>query len=156
MTRQRSRNLTQDDVELIIGLLDGWNGILTWKLLIDSVERRLFFRYTRQTLHTHRRIQNAFRLSKERQALAPPKLSDKRVSSEMQILIERLARRDAEITRLKAENQRLMEQFVTWLYNAQTKAVSLTELERPLPRVDRGQSKTELRVVSRGQRSPRP
>lgn len=155
MTRQRSRNLTHEDVDLIVGLLDGWDGILTWKLLIDRVEQRLFFRYSRQTLYTHQRIKNAFTLSKERLALAPRKLSEKHVSSEMRILIERLARRDAEITRLKAENQRLMEQFVTWLYNAQTKAITLAELERPLPRVDRGQTKAELRVVGRGQRTPR-
>jgi hypothetical protein len=147
--------LTHEDVELITGLLDGWDGVLTWKLLIDSIERRLFFRYTRQTLHAHQRIKDAFKLSKERLARAPRKPREKHVSPEMRLLIERLARRDAEVTRLKTENQRLMEQFVTWLYNAQTKAISLAELERPLPRVDRGQTKTELRVVGRGQRAPR-
>lgn len=155
MTRQRSRNLAHDDVELIVGLLDGWGGALTWNRLIESVERRLFFRYTRQALHAHQRIQDAFHVCKERLARAPRKAGEKHVSPEMRVLMERLARRDAEVERLQAENQRLMEQFVVWLYNAQTKAVSLAELERPLPRVDRGQTKSELRFVGSGRRPSR-
>jgi len=35
MTKQRSRNLSPEDVELIVGLLDGWGGALTWKGLIE-------------------------------------------------------------------------------------------------------------------------
>ena len=155
MKRQRSKNLTHEDVELIVGVLDGWRDALTWNLLIDSVERRLFFRYTRQTLHAHQRIKDAFKLSKERLARAPRSPGQKHISPEMLIFIDRLARRDAEVTRLKAENQQLMEQFVVWLYNAQTKAISLAELEKPLPRVDRGQTKTELRLVGHGRRPQR-
>jgi len=154
MTKQRSRNLSSEDVELIVGLLDGWGGSLTWKGLIESVERRLYFRYTRQALHAHQRIRDAFGLCKERLARGNRKKGEKHVSQEMRLLMERLARRDAEVERLKAENQRLMEQFVVWLYNAQTKAVSLADLERPLPRVDRGQTKTELRVVGGRRRTP--
>jgi hypothetical protein len=155
MTRQRSKNLTQEDVELIVGVLDGWHGTLTWNLLIDSVERRLFFRYTRQTLHAHQRIKDTFKLSKERLTRSARKPGQRHVSPEMRILIDRLARRDAEVTRLKAENQKLMEQFVVWLYNAQTKAISLAELEKPLPRVDRGQTRPELRLVGHGRRPQR-
>lgn len=78
------------------------------------------------------------------------KKSEKHLSPEMRVLIERLARRDAEVERLKGENQRLMEQFVVWLYNAQIRSIGQAELGRPLPRVDRGQTKTELRVIGGG------
>jgi hypothetical protein len=155
MTKQRSRNLTPDDVELIVGLLDGWSGALTWKGLIESVERRLYFRYTRQTLHAHQRIQDAFGLNKERLARRDRKRGERHVSPEMRLLMERLARRDAEVERLKGENQRLMEQFVVWLYNAQVRGIGQTELGRPLPRVDRGQTKAELRVIGNERRIPR-
>lgn len=154
MTKQRSRNLSPEDVELIVGLLDGWSGTLTWTGLIECVERRLYFRYTRQALHAHQRIRDAFGLCKERLARGPRKKGVKHVSQEMRLLIERLARRDAEVERLKAENQRLMEQFVVWLYNAQIRGLGQAELGRPLPRVDRGQTKTELRVVGNGRRTP--
>lgn len=147
MTKQRSRNLSPVDVELIVGLLDGWSGTLTWKGLIESIERRLYFRYTRQALHAHQRIQDAFKLCKERLARGSRRKGEKHLSPEMRVLIERLARRDAEVERLKGENQRLMEQFVVWLYNAQIRGIGQAELGRPLPRVDRGQTKTELRVI---------
>lgn len=155
MTKQRSRNLSPEDVELIVGLLDGWSGTLTWKGLIESVERRLYFRYTRQALHAHQRIQDAFKLCKERLARGSRKKGEKHLSPEMRVLIERLARRDAEVERLKGENQRLMEQFVVWLYNAQIRGIGQAELGRPLPRVDRGQTKAELRVVGSGRRTSR-
>jgi hypothetical protein len=154
MTKQRSRNLSPEDVELIVGLLDGWGGALTWKGLIESVERRLCFRYTRQALHAHQRIRDAFGLCKERLARGSRKKGEKHISPEMRLLMERLARRDAEVERLKAENQRLMEQFVVWLYNAQIRGIGQAELDRPLPRVDRGQTKAELRVVGNGWRTP--
>lgn len=155
MTKQRSRNLSPEDVELIVGLLDGWGGALTWKGLIESVERRLYFRYTRQALHAHQRIRDAFGLCKERLARGSRKRGEKHISPEMRLLMERLARRDAEVERLKGENQRLMEQFVVWLYNAQIRGIGQTDLGRPLPRVDRGQTKAELRVVGNGRRTPR-
>jgi hypothetical protein len=155
MTKQRSRNLSPEDVELIVGLLDGWSGTLTWKGLIESVERRLYFRYTRQALHAHQRIRDAFGLCKERLVRGARKKGVKHVSQEMRLLIERLARRDAEIERLKTENQRLMEQFVVWLYNAQIRGIGQAELGRPLPRVDRGQTKAELRVIGSGRRTSR-
>lgn len=155
MTTQRSRNLTAGDVELIVGLLDGWVGVLTWAKLIESVERRLFARYTRQTLYAHQRIQEAFKLCKERLDRAPRKPGERHVTPEVRLLMERMARRDAEVERLKEENQRLMEQFVVWLYNAQVRGISQAELERPLPRVDRGQTKAELRMVGNARRTPR-
>ena len=83
------------------------------------------------------------------------KKGEKHVSQGMRPLMERLARRDAEVERLKAENQRLIEQFVVRLYNVQIRGIGQAELGRPLPRVDRAQTKAELRVVGSGRRTPR-
>ena len=74
----------------------------------------------------------------------------KSISPEHRALLERLARRDAEVMRLRAENQRLTEQFVVWIYNAHIRGVSLSDLERPLPPVDRGQTRRGLRAVEGG------
>jgi hypothetical protein len=52
-------------------------------------------------------------------------------------LLQVNARRDAEIDRLKAENARLLEQFVRWAYNANNRGVSEEVLNRPLPAVNR-------------------
>lgn len=37
MKTKRSRNLGEQDVHTIVGLLDGWSGPLSWNLLIDAV-----------------------------------------------------------------------------------------------------------------------
>jgi len=56
---------------------------------------------------------------------------------EVAALLQVNARRDAEIERLKAENARLLEQFVRWVYNANNRGVSEEVLNRPLPAVNR-------------------
>jgi len=150
MKRQRSKNLDPSGGELIVGLFDRWTGPLSWERVIDAVEMRLFFRYTRQTLSGHHRIREAFVVCKERLANAPSKLGGKPISPEHRALLERLARRDAEVMRLRAENQRLTEQFVVWIYNAHIRGVSLSDLERPLPPADRGQTRRGLRAVESG------
>lgn len=57
---RRAKNLSDEDIARIVGILDGWSGRLTWQSLLDAVERHLFTRYTRQALHKHTRIQQAF------------------------------------------------------------------------------------------------
>jgi hypothetical protein len=59
---------------------------------------------------------------------------------EVAALLQVNARRDAEIERLKAENARLLEQFVRWSYNANNRGVGEDVLNRPLPAVNRDSS----------------
>lgn len=147
MTRSRSRNLGPNEIDLIVGMLDGWADALTWNHLIDAIELRLPFRYTRQALSNHEQISEAFRLAKarllDRRTVGPARKSK---TPEEQALRSRLARRDAEVIRLQAENQRLFERHVVWLYNAQLRGITEADLDRPLPPVHRGQTKIELRV----------
>ena len=60
----RAKNLSDSDVAKIVEVLDGWSGRLSWELLIDAIEKRMFSRYTRQTLFKHGRIKDAFSLRK--------------------------------------------------------------------------------------------
>lgn len=141
MTRVRSRNLGDAEIATIVAILDGWTGKLTWEGLIDAIEHRRLGRYTRQALHKHTRIRQAFGLQKEmlaRQAeLAEPQLS----SPELAAALQRIARLEAENSRLAMENQRLLEQFVCWAYNAHTRGLDEVFLSRPLPPVHRQQTK---------------
>ncbi|MDL5030955.1 hypothetical protein QRD43_03470 [Pelomonas sp. APW6] len=149
--RKRGRNLADTDVDMIVGMLDGWSGPLSWQGLIDAVEKRLFCGYTRQALSKHDRIAQAFRLSRIRLAEAGAARGPKRaLTPTEQALSERLTRREAEVTRLKAENQRLLERHVLWLYNAQARGLTSAELEQPLPPVHRGQTKATLRRAGGG------
>lgn len=136
----RARNLSDADVAAIVSILDGWNGSLSWGELIDVVERRLRVRYTRQALHKHVRIADAFSLRKE--SLRGDSGAADRVagSPELQAAIERIARLEAANLRLEAENNRLLEQYARWIYNANTRGVSIEALSQPLPSIDRGRT----------------
>jgi hypothetical protein len=130
---KRSRNLSDADIKVILGLLDGWRGRLSWSELIIATERRLGCRYTRQALHKHARIQNAFALQKR--TLVDD--SGPRPPTTIQMLRDRIARLDAENRRVEAENDRLLEQFARWAYNASTRNIEFDDLDRPLPPVQR-------------------
>ncbi|KAA0945770.1 MULTISPECIES: hypothetical protein [Pseudomonas] len=134
----RSRNLTPDAVEQIVSILDGWSGKLTWDLLIISVARRLRRTYTRQALHKHEWIKRAFMLRK--QILSTSVGTRKVVSSEVQVANDRIARLEGENGRLKMENDRLLEQFVRWAYNAYSGGLDEQFLSRPLPVINRKQT----------------
>lgn len=139
MAKSRAKNLGDADIKRIAEILDGWTGKLTWDLLIEAIELRMHDRYTRQTLYKHERIHHAFELHKERLALD---LGEARrvVSPELQVAIDRIARLEAQNKRLESENERLLEQFARWAYNAHTRGLDHDFLERALPSVNRGQT----------------
>jgi len=139
MKRLRARNLQDDDVADIVALLDGWSGKLSWELLIEAIEKRKFARYTRQALHRHERISQAFSLRKA--ALGEGEDTAARANSpELQMALDRITRLEAENARLTTENLRLLEQFVCWAYNAHTRGLEQAFLNRPLPAVNRDQT----------------
>ncbi|MFM0670226.1 hypothetical protein, partial [Paraburkholderia sediminicola] len=140
MTRARAKNLNDNVVAAIVGILDGWTGRLTWDALIEVVAGRLGLLYTRQALHRHERIRLGFSVRKK--ALSASNFRPILVtSSEVQLALDRIARLEAENQRLVAENNNLLEQFARWAYNAQTRNLNNEFLNNPLPRVDREQSK---------------
>ncbi len=131
----RSRNLTPSAIEQVVSILDGWAGKLTWDLLIVAVSRHLRSTYTRQALHKHERIRHAFTLRK--QALMDSPVSKKAATPELQAAADRIARLEGENQRLRMENDRLLEQFVRWAYNAFSRGLDEQFLSRPLPPTDR-------------------
>lgn len=141
----RSKNLTDDAIEKIVRLLDGWDGKLTWEGLIDTIVVRLYYRYTRQTLHKHERIRTAYNLKKaalrDNSGIAKPRISQK-IDEE---IMRRITRLEAENQRLEAENQQLLEQFVVWAYNAHSRGLTKEFLSQSLPRVNRDQTLLETK-----------
>ena len=140
--KQRAKNLDDNAIEGIVGILDGWSEKLTWEALIETIQARCRVQYTRQALHQHERIKQAFRVTKDRLSSAPVSLKSFPLSGlEVQALTERFKRLEAENSRLKLENERLLEQFVVWAYNAHIRGLDLEFLNRPLPHVDRDQTR---------------
>jgi len=137
MKHLRAKNLDDAGIKEIVEILDGWSEKLTWDLLISAINFRTHNEYTRQTLHKHERIRNAFDLRKR--ALADGDATIRSVRSpELQKALERIARLEVETKRIESENTQLLEQFVRWAYNAHTRGLDSNFLNRPLPPVNRG------------------
>jgi hypothetical protein len=152
MRHKRSRNLDDAAIGDIVGIFDGWTGPLSWKLLIEAIEELTRVRYTRQALNNHARIKLAFALRRESLKATGVPMRVDTATPELAALLQVNARREAEIDRLKAENTRLLEQFVRWSYNANNRGVGEEVLNRPLPAVNRGSS---LRRPAFAKMSPR-
>ncbi len=134
-TRVRSKNLSDDDIEKIANILDGWSGSLTWNKLIIEVKLWLKEEYTRQTLAKHTRIKTAYDLAKDRISDETDIPSESPV--EVQLLQQENAKLEARNARLTRENQDLLAQFARWSYNSYAKGVSKNELNKPLPKINR-------------------
>lgn len=142
--RIRSRNLSDTDLLTVVEILDGWTGKLTWEALIEASAKRLKSRYTRQTLYQHERIRLAFGVAKLRLREATDDLDLASMSRiELEAFSARYSKLVNERDRLQKENESFLEQFVVWAYNAHTRGLDEAFLNRPLPGVDRGRTKSK-------------
>lgn len=135
-----AKHLSTKDLDLIVGLIDSWEGKLGWEALCDAVEPLIGTRPTRQTLNAHEQIKNAFTHQKNR--LKSGFVSTKRPAS-LSIAEQRIRRLEAENNRLQRENNQLLERFIRWQYNAHKFNVSAEKLDAPLPFVDRDSSEAK-------------
>ena len=139
MSRRRAKNLDDEAIRLIVEILDGWSGDLSWLSLIEQIQARLKSKYTRQALHRHERIRLAFEKTKVR--LSNPGRKQRDPADLVRVPAGRISRLEAENDRLQQENDRLLEQFVRWAYNAHTRGLDEAFLNRPLPPVNRRPTK---------------
>jgi len=132
--------LTEQDIEVVCGLLDGWTGKLTWEFLIQELLQRWRRSYTRQALDRHARIKRAFSGAKLRLRKSPVNLK-RQGPVELERERERRQRSEAEVERLKREIDYLTDQFLRWASNAYIKGLSKADLDRPLVPIDREPTK---------------
>lgn len=129
------RHLKLSDVEGVVNLLDGWSGKLTWGLLSAACGRRLGLQPTRQTLARCEPIRTAFKVAKDRIGgggeVRPAPMS-------LRIACDRIQRVEAELSRVVEINRQLIERFVIWQYNAYTFGMTDRDLDKELPKIDRG------------------
>lgn len=134
---KRSRHLTDKDVKKIVELLDGWDGSITWEMLRNACTDSIGFAPTRQTLYSFTQIAGAYRLAKER---AKEGVKDLKIPPTLAMAAQRIEKLTREVERLERENAALLEQFVTWQYNAHTHGLSYDKLNKGLLKTDRRQT----------------
>lgn len=128
--KRRSRNLDDATIGLILEIVDGINGSVTYAVLIREIELRLKTRYTRQALYSHERIRLA--LHAKRQASIGGGSGERRAGPRS-IDRQRINRLESENARLRLENEVLIQKFLRWSYNAFTRGLTEDFLDQPLP-----------------------
>ena len=132
----RSKNISEEDEAEIISVLDGWDSKLTWEAYRLKVNGRLLSNYTRQTLHKHPRIHQAFK-RKKLSLVEGPVDSKSTGNARLDLALQQIQRLEAEKLRLEETNALLLDQFRRWLYNADVAGVGPEQLDKPLPPLDR-------------------
>ncbi len=141
-------NLSDDDSLLVKEIIDGWplNEKLTWEGLREAIAiRRDGKSWSRQALSRHQDIFDAYTLKKNAQRAykgsPPTDEKDKEMPPELLVALKTIERLESEIARLKQENLRYKEMFISWSYNAHSRNITEEMLNRQLPVQDRGKSK---------------
>lgn len=127
--RVRSRKrLSDEDIKEIADDLKDWSkSRITWGAVVLRVEALLKGRrFSRQALEAQDDIYAAYTETKIR-------LRDGVPSRKRKPLAERLAALEVENRELRAQNDVLAQQFVTWLFNAESYGVRADQLNEPMP-----------------------
>lgn len=132
-----AKHLTRSDIEILVNLIDAWEGRLGWEALCDAVAPLIGGRPTRQTLSSHVKVKNAFKFKKQQQKTGV--VVTKRPAS-LNIAEQRIRRLEAENERIRNENNLLLERFLKWQYNAYKHGLSQVKLDESLPPIDRDSS----------------
>lgn len=132
-----AKHLTDKDISNVCELLDDWpmDSKLTWDRLVEAVAHDYRLSTTRQTLQKQIRIKNAFTEVKALVSGNSPKAiaaCNRHLPSSLKAAADQLEKRERTIARLEAENNKLLEQFHTWLYNATQHGMTVEQLTEPL------------------------
>lgn len=138
-----ARHLRKNDIRSVVDVIRGWHGSrITWELVCDSVEMLLKCRPSRQTLQSHDDIKTAFQA---RKAALRGREGNLRKPSSLAIAAQRIEKLERELDELRRRNSLLLTQFVTWQYNAYKRGLLESDLNSPLPRIDRERSEPNER-----------
>lgn len=128
--------LSDRNIEQAVELLDSWAGKLTWDRYLAVLEVEIGHKYTKVAMLRQPRIRAAWEKSKSRAHENAPTTGYGNIALVQSEL--RIKELDARVKRLKDENNQLLEQFVRWAHNATRRGLSLSDLDRPLPRINNG------------------
>ena len=132
----RNRVFTDTDIEGVIELIRAWpKEVISWSAVCKKTEPLLGRVPTRQGLSQVEEILTAFQAKKKGLHISPKQSVP--MPSSLAVASQRIARLNAEIAELKLENTRLRDRFITWQYNAHARNMTDTDLDNPLPMIDR-------------------
>ena len=126
-------HLRDDAKERILKLLEQWQGRLNWEPFLDAVKEITGHRYTRQALWNHERIRLLWLARKKELQHRAGKENQQKGSIGVIAALEKKARLQREVDRLKDEVNNLYLMFERWSFNARLAGLDEELLNRPLP-----------------------
>ena len=137
--RDMPRHLTDDDIEVLVRVI-GTLAVASWDAVVRLTRQRLGHAYSRQALSKHPRITTALAARKEQlKHERPGRLPRPKTDTEA-ALLERIDSLEAEVGRLKTDNEAMMTQFAIWAYNTHVLGIPDHRLDTPLQPVNRDYS----------------
>ena len=137
-----ARHLTETNIDMLtrtIGTLE----VATWDAVVRLARQRLGHAYSRQALSGHARIRIALAARKEQLGRRGARRRPKPKTDTEAALLKRLDSLEADLARLRAENESMMTQFAIWAHNTHVLGIPDHRLEAPLQPVDRDYSERD-------------
>ncbi|HFT3433949.1 TPA: hypothetical protein ACHV5N_001433 [Klebsiella variicola] len=132
-----AKHITGYDEKLITNVINTWNKDekLTWDALCDKLVKIIGKRPSRQSLSSHVKVADCFNSKKQ---ILKSSVTEENVvkPANLKIACQRIKRLETENEALIALNNKYLEQFKIWLYNAHLKQITIDELNHPLPKKD--------------------
>jgi hypothetical protein len=146
--RNERRRLTEEEITLIESLIKGQASTrpLTWDDVVSLGEKNVGHRWTRQTLHAHDKIRNAYekhlhQFAEYRATGKPPRNK----APEVHVLQQKLKKEQADKAVLSETIRQYDERFFTYLHNANHYGISEEQLSAPLVAPYRAQSDSKAK-----------
>ena len=137
-----ARHLSETHIETLaraIGTLE----VATWDAVVRLARQRLGHAYSRQALFRHERIRTAFAARKEQLRGRHAGRRPRPKTDTEAALLARIDSLEADLSRLRAENESMMTRFAIWAYNTHVLGVPDHRLDAPLQPVDRDYSERD-------------
>lgn len=130
-----AKHLKQADIGAIVDIIRGWpTDKISWEAICEASAKVIGNTPTRQTLNAHAAIKDAYTAKKTGLKVHGPRTA---MPSSLAVAAQRIARLQTENDELKMRNDKLLEQFVKWQYNAYKHGLKEHQLNAELPRIDR-------------------
>ncbi|TPJ43459.1 hypothetical protein FJ434_01285 [Mesorhizobium sp. B2-5-13] len=128
------KRIDGEAVERICALIRSWpSSPLTWEALVEAIAQSERSEWTRQGLSNHEDIGDAYRTRKVDLRNGPKPVRD----PEVVILKRQAEEKETAISKLEAKLAHYEERQIIMMRNAVVRGITLEELERPLPPIDR-------------------
>lgn len=135
------KHLTLDQCQRIALLMTRFSGPIHWSDVVDLGAEVTGHRFSRQALECKDVIRAAFDQVAQREQGKGQAKNEARKPAEIRVLEARIQRLEAELKLLKTAEAQKNEQFVLWAENARRRGLDLSQLNKPLSKIDRRATK---------------